>query len=118
MIPFFSPSVSTRRFALSHRYSLCLLLLEVPRSLLEAKVALLVGAAGAKAKADESWPRAAAEDEHGKDDAEAEADGGFDEQVREAAVPLFVEKGFADGARDGARGRRRGGRRCGLGHWD
>lgn len=62
--------------------------LEVARGLLEADVALLVGAAGAETDTDEGGPRAALEEEDGEDDAEAEAEGGLDEHVGEAAVPL------------------------------
>ena len=44
--------------------------------------------AGTETGADEGGPRAALEKEDGEDDAEADAEGGLDEEVREAAVPL------------------------------
>ena len=65
------------------------MLLEVPRGLLEAVVALLVRATGAEADADKGRPCSPLEQEDGEDDAEAEAEGGLDEEVGEAAVPLY-----------------------------
>lgn len=66
---------------------LCLLL-QIPGGLLEVEVALLIGPAGTETGADERGPRPALEQQDGEDDAEAEAEGGLDEEVREAAVPL------------------------------
>lgn len=65
-------------------------LLELPRRLLQAPIALLVCATGTEANAHEGRPRAPPEQQDGKDDAEAETEGRFDEHVREATVPLLV----------------------------
>ena len=64
------------------------LVLDVLGGLLQVEVALLVRPAGTETGADEGGPRAALEKEDGEDDAEADAEGGLDEEVREAAVPL------------------------------
>lgn len=63
-------------------------LLEGARGLLEVVVALLVGAAGTETRAEEDGPGAALEEEDREDDAEAEAEGGLDDEVGEAVVPL------------------------------
>lgn len=69
------------------------LLLEVPGSLLEAEVALLIGPPGTKANANEGRPRPPAEEEDREDDTEAEAESRLNEHVGKAAVPLD-EQGF------------------------
>jgi len=94
---------------------LSLVLADVLGGLLEAGVALLVCAAGAEADTDESGPCPPLEEEDGEDDAEAETEGGLDEEVREAAIPLLVQESLADGAGNGARGRGDN-RRGGIGH--
>lgn len=66
---------------------LCLLP-QIPSGLLEVEVALLVCPSGTKAGTDEGRPRSALEQQDGEDDAEAEAEGGFDDEVRQAAIPL------------------------------
>lgn len=63
--------------------------LEIAGCPLEVGVALLVGAAGAEAYAGKGGPGSALEQDDGEDDAEAQAEGGLDEEVREAAVPLY-----------------------------
>ena len=63
----------------------------IPGGLLEVGVALLVRPASTEAGAHESGPRAALEEEDGEDDAKAHAKSGLDEEVREAAVPLYQE---------------------------
>lgn len=65
------------------------LLPDLARGLLQAEVALLVCPAGAEASAHNGRPRPALEQEDREDDAEAEAEGGLDQEVGEAAVPLF-----------------------------
>lgn len=91
---------------------------DFPGGLLQAGVALLVRAAGTETDADEGGPRPPLEDEDGEDDTEAEAEGGLDEEVGEAAVPLLVEKGLADGTRHGGRGGSGHGGRGRVGHGD
>lgn len=66
------------------------LLPDLARGLLQAVVALLVCPAGAEARAHDGRPRPALEQEDREDDAEAEAEGGLDQEVREAAVPLLA----------------------------
>lgn len=56
-------------------------------------VALLPCSAGAEAEAGPDGPRAAPEDEERKDDAEGEADAGFDDEGGETAIPLRRAKG-------------------------
>lgn len=65
-------------------------LLDVPRRLLQAPIALLVCATGTEANTHEGRPCAPPEQQHGKDDAEPETEGRFDEHVRDATVPLLV----------------------------
>jgi hypothetical protein len=67
-----------------------LLPLDIPRRGLQAVVALLVGAPRAEADADQGGPGAALEEQDGEDHAEAQAEGGLDDEVGEAAVPLWV----------------------------
>jgi hypothetical protein len=64
------------------------LLLDVPRRSLEAGVALLVRPPRTEPGTDEGGERPPLEEQDGEDDAEAEAEGGLDDQVGEAAVPL------------------------------
>lgn len=66
---------------------LCLLL-QIPCRLLQAEVALFVCAAGTESDADECRPGAALEEEDRENDAKTEAEGGLDEEVGQAAVPL------------------------------
>jgi hypothetical protein len=77
------------------RHYLCGLL-EVPGSLLQARVALFVGAAGTEADSDKGRPCAALEQENGEDDAETEAEGGLDEEVGQAAIPLEETISFSN----------------------
>lgn len=70
----------------------CRLLLQIPRSLLEAEVALLIGPAGTETDADERGPCSSLEQEDGEDDAETEAEGRLDEEVGKAAVPLGINQ--------------------------
>lgn len=67
------------------------LLPDVPRRLLKARVALFVCAPTAESEAYDGWPRPALKQQHGKDDAEAKAEGRFYQEVGEAAVPLCSE---------------------------
>ncbi len=69
----------------SHR--LCTLL-QVASRLLQVEIALLICASGSEACADESGPSSAAEQDNREDDTEAETDGGLDEEVGKAAIPL------------------------------
>lgn len=64
------------------------LLPDLPSGLLEAVVALFVGAPRAEAKADDGWPRPPLEKKDREDDAEAEAQGGFYQEVGKASIPL------------------------------
>lgn len=64
---------------------------DFPGGLLQGGVALLIRAAGTETDADEGGPRPPLEDEDGEDDTEAEAEGGLDEEVGEAAVPLAID---------------------------
>ena len=64
------------------------LLLDVLGCLFEAKVALLVRPTSSKPNTYERRPRPPLEQEDGEDDAETEAEGGLDQEVREAAIPL------------------------------
>ena len=57
------------------------LLLQVLGGLLQAPVALLVGPAGAETGAEEGGPGPPLEEEDGEDDAEAEAEGRFYDEV-------------------------------------
>lgn len=68
--------------------SLCSLLLQIPRCLLQGEVALFIGTPGPETCADECRPCSALEKQDGEDDTETETEGRFDKQVREAAVPL------------------------------
>lgn len=115
------------------------LLLNLPRRLLQARVALLVRPPRAEPGAHKCRPRPPLEQEHREDDAEAEAEGGLDDGVGQAKVPLFrlsaavhidrsspergfagsalgrktdllVEKRLADGPGERARRRRRRGK--------
>lgn len=63
--------------------------LDVPRRLLQAVVALLVRPPGAESDTDKCGPRPPLEEQDREDDAEAEAEGGLDDQVGQAAVPLL-----------------------------
>ena len=90
------------------------LLLEIPRGLLQAKVALLVRAAGAESDTNKRGPSSALEQKNGEDDTETETEGRLDEEVGKAAVPLFVQKRLAHRSGNGARGRGDGG----LSHGD
>lgn len=56
--------------------------------MLQVEIALLICASSTEASADEGGPCSAAEQDNREDDAEAEADGGLDEEVGEAAIPL------------------------------
>lgn len=80
------PVPLTPRSSLQCIYS-CLLP-DVPGSLLEARVAFLVCASAAKSQAHNGWPRPPLEQQDGEYDAEAEAQGRFDQQVGETPVPL------------------------------
>lgn len=64
------------------------LLPDLACGLLQAVVALLVCPARTETRADDGGPRPALEQEDREDDAEAEAEGGLDQEVGEAAVPL------------------------------
>ena len=64
------------------------LLLQVLGGLLQAPVALLVRPASTETGAEEGGPCPPLEEENGEDDAETETEGGFYDEVREAAVPL------------------------------
>lgn len=64
---------------------------DLPGGLLQAAVALLIRAAGTETDADKGGPRPPLEDEDGEDDTEAETEGGLDEEVGEAAVPLAID---------------------------
>lgn len=66
------------------------MLLQVSRSLLEAKVALLVSPPSTETDTNERRPCPSLEQEDGENDAETEAEGGLDEEVREAAIPLQI----------------------------
>lgn len=87
-------------------------LLQVSGGLLQVEVALLVGSSGPETGTQVRGPGSSLEQENGEDDAESETEGGLDEEVGEAAIPLLVEKRFADGPGNGAWGARGGG----LGH--
>jgi hypothetical protein len=56
--------------------------------LLQAEVALFVGATGAEANTGKGWPCSPLEEEDGENNTESESKGGLDEEVRETAVPL------------------------------
>ena len=88
---FFSPPLLLQPHAVTRVTKSCLLV-QVLGGLLQAPVALLVGAAGTEAGAEEGGPGPPLEEEDGEDDAEAEAEGGFYDEVREAAVPLRIWK--------------------------
>jgi hypothetical protein len=64
------------------------LLLDVPCRSLEAGVTLLVRPPRTEPGTDERGERPPLEEQDGEDDAKAEAEGGLDDQVGEAAVPL------------------------------
>lgn len=66
------------------------LLPDLACGLLQAVVALLVRPAGAEARTHDGRPRPALEQQDREDDAEAEAEGGLDQEVGEAAVPLLA----------------------------
>jgi len=65
------------------------LYLQVLACLFQGKVTLLIGPSGTEPNTDKGGPRAAFEHENGEDDAEAEAEGGLDEEIRETTIPLF-----------------------------
>lgn len=67
------------------------LALEVLRGLLQVPIALLVRPTGSETDTDKGRPRAALKEEDGEDDAESEAEGRLDEEVREASVPLWIK---------------------------
>lgn len=71
-----------------NRFEKLRLLLQVSRRLLQVDIAFLVRATGSKTSSDEGRPRPALEEKDREDDAETEAEGGLDEEVREAAIPL------------------------------
>lgn len=68
--------------------SSCGMLPDVPSGLLQTEVALLISAPRAEAQAHDGRPRSPLEQQDGEDDAKAEAQGGFYQEVGEAAVPL------------------------------
>lgn len=115
------------------------MLLQVARRLSQVDVALLVCAASTEASTDESRPSSATEKNDGEDDTETEADGGLNQEVGKASIPLahrvsshnmnaefaivdlrksnlLVEERFAHGSGNGAR--RSFGGSSGLGHGD
>lgn len=69
--------------------SLCRGLLQVSSGLLQVEVALLVGSSGTKASAEVRGPSSSLKQKDGKDDAESETEGGLDEEVGKAAIPLL-----------------------------
>ena len=67
------------------------LALEVLGGLLQVPIALLIRPTSSETDTDKGRPRAALEEENGEDDAESEAEGRLDEEVREASVPLRIK---------------------------
>jgi hypothetical protein len=68
------------------------LLLKFSRSLLQAEVALLIGTASTEADTNECGPCSSLEQKDGEDDTETETEGGLDEEVGEAAIPLELSQ--------------------------
>lgn len=67
-----------------------LLPLEIPCRLLQVEVALLICTTSSESHTDKCRPCPPPEEENREDDTEAEAEGGFNEGVGEAAIPLFM----------------------------
>ena len=67
---------------------LCGLFLEIASGNFQIDVALLVGSTGTEASANKGRKCSSFEQEDREDDAEAETNGRFDNEVREAAIPL------------------------------
>ena len=84
------PSTNKPRCLVDAQFAVRLsgLLLQVSRSLLQAKVALLVGTAGTEANTDKGGPCSSLEQKDRENDTETETERRLDEEVGEAAVPL------------------------------
>ena len=74
---------------------------------LERVVTLFPGPSGTESETNKGRPCASLEEEDREDDPEAEAEAGADHHRGETAVPLFVQQGFAHGARGARDGRHR-----------
>ena len=67
--------------------------LQVASGLLKVEVTLLVSASSTESDTGEGGPRSALEEQYGENDAKSEAEGRFDDEVREAAIPLEARDG-------------------------
>lgn len=65
--------------------------LEIASGKFQIDVALLVGSAGTEASANKGRECSSLEQEDGEDDAETETNSRFDNEVREAAIPLVTK---------------------------
>ena len=70
----------------------CLRFLEIAGRLFQAVVALFICPASTETNTNDSRPCPALEKNDGEDDAESETERGFDDEVREAAIPLKLKR--------------------------